>query len=55
LGSDKYYSKFGYIPASQYGILAPFEVSNENFMAIKLNDTNKKITGVVNYAKEFGI
>lgn len=55
LGSDRYYSKFGYIPASQYGILAPFEVSNENFMAIKLNDTNKKITGVVNYAKEFGI
>lgn len=55
LGSKKYYPKFGYIPASKYGILAPFKVSNENFMAIKLNDTNKDITGVVKYAKEFGI
>ena len=55
LGSDKYYTKFGYIPASQYGIIAPFEVPNEKFMAIKLNDTNKEITGVVKYAKEFGI
>lgn len=55
LGSDKYYPKFDYIPASQYGIIAPFEVPNENFMAIKLNDTNKEITGVVKYAKEFGI
>lgn len=55
LGSDKYYPKFDYIPASQYGIIAPFEVPNENFMAINLNDTHKEITGVVKYAKEFGI
>lgn len=55
LGSDKYYPKFGYIPASQYGIIAPFEVPNENFMAIKLNDTNKEIIGVVKYAEEFEI
>lgn len=55
LGSEKYYSKSGYVPASRYGIKAPFEVSNENFMAIKLNDTNFKISGTVEYAKEFGI
>ena len=55
LGSEKYYSKTGYIPASQYGIKAPFEVANENFMAIKLNDTDIEITGIVEYAKEFGI
>ena len=55
LGSDKYYPNFGYIPASQYGIIAPFEVPDENFMAIKLNATNKEITGVAKYAKEFGI
>lgn len=55
LGSEKYYPKFGYIPASQYGIIAPFEVPNENFMAIKLNDKHKEITGVVKYAEEFGI
>ena len=55
LGSETYYPKFGYIPAIQYGIKAPFEVSNENFMAIKLNDTDAEIKGTVQYAKEFGI
>ena len=55
LGSERYYPKFGYVPASKYGIKAPFEALNENFMAIKLNDTDVKITGVVEYAKEFGI
>ena len=55
LGSDKYYTKFGYIPASKYGIKAPFEVPDENFMAIKLNDTDTEVIGIVKYAKEFGI
>ena len=55
LGSENYYPKFGYIPATQYGIQAPFDVANENFMAMKLNDTDIEITGVVQYAKEFGI
>ena len=53
--SETYYPKFGYVPAIQYGIKAPFEVSNENFMAIKLNDTDIEIKGTVRYAKEFGI
>ena len=55
LGSEKYYPKSGYVPASRYGIKAPFEVADENFMAIKLNDTDKKIAETVEYAKEFGI
>ena len=55
LGSEKYYPKFGYVPAIQYGIEAPFDVFSENFMAKKLNDTNTEIRGVVRYAKEFGI
>lgn len=55
LGSETYYPKFGYVLAIQYGIKAPFEVSNENFMAIKLNDTDAEIKGTVQYAKEFGI
>lgn len=53
--SENYYPKFNYVPAIQYGIKAPFEVPNENFMAIKLNDTDAKIEGTVEYAKEFGI
>lgn len=55
LGSENYYPKFNYVPAIQYGIKAPFEVPNENFMAIKLNDTDAKIEGTVEYAKEFEI
>lgn len=55
LGSETYYSKSGYSPAINYGIKASFEVPNENFMAIKLNNTDKEIIGVVEYAKEFGI
>ena len=55
LGSEKYYPKFGYIPAIQYGIKAPFDVPSENFMAIKLNEANTEIKGIAQYAKEFGI
>ena len=55
LGSENYYPKFGYIPASNYGIKAPFDVEDKNFMAIKLNDPKLKIEGIVEYAKEFGI
>lgn len=55
LGSENYYPKFNYIPAIQYGIKAPFEVPQQNFMAIKLIDTEIEIKGTVEYAKEFGI
>ncbi len=55
LGSEKYYPKLGYVPASQYGIKAPFEVLDENFMVMKLNDFDKEIVGTVEYAKEFNI
>lgn len=39
----------------EQGNIPPFDVANENFMAIKLNDTKENIKGIVNYAKEFGI
>lgn len=55
LGSDKYYSKFGYVPASIYNIKPPFQVDDKNFMAIKLNDNEKMVNGVVKYDKAFGI
>ena len=55
LGNEKYYTKFGYVPAIKYEIKSPFDVPSKNFMAIKLNDTDIKIHGIVEYAKEFGI
>ncbi len=55
LGNDKYYHKLGYIPASNYNIKAPFEVEDNYFMAIKLNQNAKAIYGIVEYDKAFGI
>ncbi len=54
-GSEKYYPKFGYIPAINYAIKPPFDVSSENFMAVKLSDSVKDINGIVEYAREFGV
>lgn len=55
LGSPDYYSKFGYIPASQYQITAPFPVEDEFFMALKLNAKADAVNGVVEYDPAFGI
>lgn len=55
LGHSKYYPKAGYVPASWYGIKAPFDVSDENFMAIKLTDEAKNIEGIIQYDEAFGI
>ena len=55
LGSENYYPKFGYIPAINYNIKPPFDVPSKNFMAIKLTEEKEKISGIVEYAKEFEI
>lgn len=55
LGHEKYYPKSGYVPASQYGIKAPFEVEDENFMAICLNETAGKLNGIMEYDEAFGL
>ncbi|MBY0756768.1 N-acetyltransferase [Clostridium sardiniense] len=54
LGDPNYYSRFGYVAASKWRIKAPFEVPDENFMAIELIDNGlKDVSGEVIYAKEF--
>lgn len=55
LGSNKYYSRLGYISASKYNIKAPFDVEDDCFMAIKLNENAKTISGIVEYDEAFGI
>lgn len=55
LGHSKYYPKSGYVPASQYGIKAPFEVEDESFMAICLNETVGNLNGIMEYDEAFGI
>lgn len=55
LGSETYYPRVGYIPAEQIGIEVPKGMPSENFMAIKLQENAEMISGMVTYAKEFGI
>ena len=55
LGSETYYPRFGYVPAEQLGIQAPFPVPAENFMAAKLTEDAPPVRGMVQYAPEFGI
>lgn len=55
LGSETYYPRLGYLPAVQFGIEIPEGMPSANFMAIKLQENAKPISGAVTYAKEFGI
>lgn len=55
LGSEKYYPRFGYVPATLFGIISPFDVPDENFMAFNMGQDDTCIHGVMKYAKEFGI
>lgn len=54
LGSASYYSRYGYTPASQYDIEAPFDVPDESFM-IKILSENALdgISGVIQYSEAF--
>ncbi|MCT4434067.1 N-acetyltransferase [Lactococcus cremoris] len=54
LGHESYYPRFGYVPASQYQIQAPFEVPNENFMIKELIDGRLEgKSGVIQYLEAF--
>lgn len=55
LGHPQYYPKAGYLPASRYGIRAPFPVADENFMAICLGAEQKPLDGTMEYDPAFGI
>lgn len=54
LGHDKYYPRFGFKPSSIWEIKAPFDVPEESFMALELEDRSlNDIKGTVIYTKEF--
>lgn len=55
LGHAKYYPKAGYVPASRYGISAPFPVEDESFMAAVLCENADRLDGMMEYDKAFGI
>lgn len=54
LGHAKYYPRFGFKPASIWGIKAPFDVPDESFMALKLQSCSLDgVKGTMIYPKEF--
>lgn len=54
LGHEKYYPRFGYRLAENFGISLPFDVPRENCMAIELQpNALENIQGEVVYPKEF--
>lgn len=54
LGHDKYYPRFGFKPASIWGIKAAFEVPEKMFVALELKNKGLEgITGTVVYGQEF--
>ena len=55
LGSEKYYPRFGYVPADVWGIIPPFDVPKQNFMACKIMEEAPVVHGMMEYDKAFGI
>ncbi|MGR3856460.1 MULTISPECIES: GNAT family N-acetyltransferase [Chryseobacterium] len=56
IGHEKYYPRFGYKKTSNFGVSFPFDIPEENGMAVELvKDGLKDRKGVVKYPHEFGI
>ena len=54
LGHSDYYPRFGFVPASTFGIKPPFEVPDTAFMALELLPNSLKgKEGTVKYPKEY--
>ncbi|MEY9874213.1 putative acetyltransferase [Streptacidiphilus sp. MAP12-33] len=54
LGHPAYYPRFGFVPASGYGIRPPFEVPDEAMMALALDPGRPVPGGSIRYATAFG-
>ncbi|GLZ77828.1 N-acetyltransferase [Actinorhabdospora filicis] len=55
LGHPGYYPRFGFTPASGFGVTAPFEVPDEAFLALALDAARPAPSGPIAYAKAFGV
>lgn len=55
LGHADYYPRFGFDPASAYGVAAPFEVPDEAWMAYTLPAYEPGTRGTVRYAAPFTV
>ncbi|MCP3425353.1 N-acetyltransferase [Rothia sp. AR01] len=55
LGHAEYYPRFGFARASGWGIVPPFEVPDEAFMALRLDPAAEVPRGTVGYPAAFGV
>ncbi|MFI6638293.1 bifunctional class I SAM-dependent methyltransferase/N-acetyltransferase [Streptomyces sp. NPDC050504] len=55
LGHPEYYPRFGFVPASEYGIRPSFEVPDEAMMALVLDGSRPVPRGVIRYPAAFGV
>lgn len=54
LGHAEYYPRFGFVPASRFGIASEYDVPDEVFMALELErDALRGATGIIRYHAVF--
>jgi putative acetyltransferase len=55
VGHPDYYRRFGFLPASRFGIHASFEVPDEALMALALDRSAESPRGTIAYPAPFGV
>jgi putative acetyltransferase len=55
LGHAEYYPRFGFVPASEFGVTATFAAPDENFLALALKPDQSTPRGEIAYAEAFGV
>ena len=55
LGHAEYYPRFGFTPASGFGVTAPFDVPDEAFLALALAPERPTPRGQIAYPPAFGV
>jgi putative acetyltransferase len=55
LGHTDFYPRFGFTPASGFGVRAPFEVPDEAMMALSLDPSRETPRGTIQYPPAFGV
>ncbi len=55
LGHPGYYPRFGFVPASEYGIRPGFDVPSEHLMALVLDGSSAVAPGTIRYPAAFGV
>ncbi|KUH38158.1 MULTISPECIES: GNAT family N-acetyltransferase [Streptomyces] len=55
LGHPEYYPRFGFAPASRYGIRPPFDVPDAAMMALVPDGSDRPPSGTITYPPAFGV